>query len=607
MTEKFEILTPRSHIRQRMGMYLGSTSKTETERFLLGEWKTVSYIPALFKCVNEIIDNSIDEAIRTNFSHANKIKVTIGLDSITVEDNGRGIPQEDVKDPISGETLPRPVAAWTKVNAGTSFNDDRVTIGANGVGSSAVNFTSKWFLGETWQKGVLLKVECEDGANTIEVTKSKKAGSGTRVEFIPDLDLFETNSIKDDSLPELIEDRLINLQIAYPEIKFFLNDEQIKIKNFKEYAKSYGNAVTEETNNLSYLIVSSEDGFRSNSYVNGVNTHLGGNYVDYIINTIVDYLVSMVKRKHKIEVGKSTIKSGLAFVMFARNFVNPRFDSQTKERLTSPMGEIKSHFDKSGAKDLEKVARKILDTPEIIDPIIEAQLAKKLAADKRAATLAQKGLRKVKVAKHIAATGNNATLHLVEGDSALGPSVQVRDPSKHGFFPLRGVVKNTWDMNPSEVLKNKEISELVAVLGLDITDKNSWQDMNYSKVNIMSDADVDGGKIATLLVALFAKFWPGMLKEGKVSILRSPVLISKKGQDVKWFYDLGEAVKFKEESSGYYHRYIKGLGSLETDEYQEIIHNPVLDTITYDPYNEKKFMEMMFGNDSDERKQFMME
>ena len=135
--------------------------------------------------------------------------------------------------------------------------------------------------------------------------------------------------------------------------------------------------------------------------------------------------------------------------MFARNFTNPKFDSQTKERLTNPWGEIKSHMESCGIRDGAWLAQKILNTPDIIDPIIEAQLAKKLAADKRAATLAQKKLRKVKVAKHISANKDNATLKIVEGDSAMGFLLKVRDPDKVGAFPLRGVIMNTWDMKPA--------------------------------------------------------------------------------------------------------------------------------------------------------------
>ena len=147
--EQFRILTARQHVRERIGMYMGSSSKEDIERFILGEWKKTTYVPALSKMVDEILDNSIDEAIRTNFKFANKIDVSINSNKITVTDNGRGIPQDKIFDEAMQTEILRPVAAWTKVNAGTSFDDERVTIGTNGVGSAATNFLSKTFTGKT--------------------------------------------------------------------------------------------------------------------------------------------------------------------------------------------------------------------------------------------------------------------------------------------------------------------------------------------------------------------------------------------------------------------------------------------------------------------------
>ena len=289
--------------------------------------------------------------------------------------------------------------------------------------------------------------------------------------------------------------------------------------------------------------------------------------------------------------------------MFARNFVNPKFDSQTKERLTNPMSNIKEHVEASEIKDFQSLARKILNTEEIIDPIIEAQLAKKLAADKRAATLAQKKLRKVKVAKHIAANKDGATLKIVEGDSAMGFLLKVRDPNKIGAFPLRGVIMNTWDMKPADVLKNKELSELVAVLGLDINNPDSVDDMTYQYVATLTDADHDGiGHISPLLIAFFYKFWPRLLTEQRVMITRTPIMISSKGDDIKWFYTYEDAIAFKDKEKNYKHRYIKGLGSLTEDEYSTIINQPKYDVVTLD---DADMFQMMFGKDSSLRKEFM--
>lgn len=608
MTEKFEILSPRIHARSRIGMYLGSASLEETERFVLGVWKSVSYVPALNKMIDEIIDNSIDEAIRTKFEYANKIDISIIGNKISVTDNGRGIPQDIIHDTITGEKIIRPVAAWTKTNAGTSFTDDRTTIGANGVGSAVTNFLSASFIGETWRDGNLVIVDCKDGADIIITQTKKKVGNGTKVSFIPDFSLLGVNSLTEADTVKLVEDRVTSLQLAFPEIQFTINGKKVNENSLKKYALLFGSEtpVIYQTNNVGMFFVSSEDGFRSNSYINGVNTRLGGVYVDYVTNGVIDELVIQIKKKHKIEVAKSVIKNGLSFVMFCRNFTDPKFDSQTKERLTSSVASVKEHYSTSGMADFVNIAKKIMQSPEIIDPIIEAQIAKKMAAEKRATTLAQKKLKKVKVAKHIAANkSDQGTIFLVEGDSAIGFFLKVRNTDFAGAYPLRGVIMNTWDMKPSDVLKNKELGELVAILGLDINNPNSVDFMTYKNVATLTDADHDGEKIAVLLIGFFYKFWPRLITEGRIHITRSPIMISTNGKDTKWFYGYESAQEFKNnvDSKGYTHRYIKGLGSLDESEYDRVINGPVLDTIKM---NSPELMDMMLGSDSAPRKDFMM-
>lgn len=609
MAEDFRILTARQHVRERIGMYMGSSSKEEIERFVMGEWKKADYVPALSKMVDEILDNSIDEAIRTKFKYANKIDVSVKNGVVVVTDNGRGIPQDEIFDEASGDKILRPVAAWTRVNAGTSFDDERVTIGTNGVGSAATNFLSSKFVGKTWSAGKRVEVRCKNGGDSVDVQiKQGIEGSGTEVSFVPDYTLFEIDDLDSLDTVSLIEDRMISLQMAFPEIAFSFNKRRIKVNDLKKYAKLFvgdeGEFIVEKSEDLAFFYAPSEDGFRSNSFVNGVNTRQGGTYVDFLTNAVLEDLGAMIKRKHKIEVAKSTIKNGLTFVMFARNFTNPKFDSQTKERLTNPMSNVREHALAAGIKESDAIARKILNSPTIIDPIIEAQLAKKIAADRRAATLAQKKLRKVKVAKHISANRDDATLKIVEGDSAMGFLLKVRDPNKVGAYPLRGVIMNTWDMKPADVLKNKELSELISVLGLDITNPNSVDYMTYKHIAILTDADHDGiGHISPLLIAFFYKFWPRLLLEKKVKITRTPIMISSKAKDVKWFYAYEEASKFKSDQAGWKHRYIKGLGSLQEDEYSTIINEPVYDTVTVD---DAKTFEMMFGRDSQLRKDYMM-
>lgn len=607
--EQFKILTPRDHVRERIGMYMGSASREEIERFVLGEWKKVEYVPALSKMIDEILDNSIDEAIRTSFKFANKIDVSIDpiTNSITVTDNGRGIPQEEVHDSTTNSKILRPVAAWTKVNAGTSFDDERVTIGTNGVGSSATNFLSTAFNGKTWQNGKLVEVDCKNGGLDTKVSTKSKTGSGTSVTFIPDFSLFECDSISDFDTVSLVEDRLTSLQLAFPEITFSFNKTKIKVTNLNKYAALFVDegmsVISEKTEDISFFFTSSVDGFRNNSFVNGVNTRQGGSYVDYVVNGVVDELLAMIKKKHKVEVSRSVVKNGITFVMFARNFVNPKFDSQTKERLTNTSANVRDHFTSAQTKDFRYYARKIFNSNDIIEPIIAAQVAKKMADDRREAIVQQKKLKKVKVAKHVAASSDDATLALVEGDSAMGFLIKVRDPKKIGAYPLRGVIMNTWDMKPADVLKNKELSELIAILGLNINDPNSVDDMSYQNVATLTDSDHDGsGHISPLIVAFLYKFWPRLFDEKRVKITRSPIMISTNGKNTKWFYTYEEANEFKKDCKGYNHRYIKGLGSLTESEYSKIINEPVFDTVTVD---DASYFQMMFGSDAQLRKEFM--
>ena len=206
----------------------------------MGEWKKAYYVPALSKMVDEILDNSIDEAIRTKFKHANKIDVSVKNGVVVVTDNGRGIPQDEIFDEASGDKILRPVAAWTRVNAGTSFDDERVTIGTNGVGSAATNFLSSKFVGKTWSNGKRVEVRCKNGGDSIDVQiKQGIEGNGTEVSFVPDYTLFEVEDLDSLDTVALIEDRMISLQMAFPEIAFSFNKRRIKVNDLKKYAKLF--------------------------------------------------------------------------------------------------------------------------------------------------------------------------------------------------------------------------------------------------------------------------------------------------------------------------------------------------------------------------------
>jgi len=234
-TEEFKELTDAQHMRQRPAMYIGSVSTEDVSGMFFGKYQTLHVIPGLLKIISEIIDNSIDEAIRTNFKHANKIHINFAQESnglendtwrITVEDNGRGIPV--VK---HGDTY-RPVAAWTRARAGSNFSNDRETIGANGVGSFATAVFSEEFVGETADGKNYLKMVTTDHAKIKSVATKASTKQFTRVSFVPDLSAFSILEISDDHV-KFIQDRVENLAACYPAITFTFNGEKIKIKDAK--------------------------------------------------------------------------------------------------------------------------------------------------------------------------------------------------------------------------------------------------------------------------------------------------------------------------------------------------------------------------------------
>lgn len=600
-----KILSDRDHVIKRPGMYIGSTSMEPVERFLFGEFKQVHYVAGLVKIIDEIIDNSLDEAVRTQFKFANKITVDIKDNIVKITDNGRGIPQGNVITP-EGDSIPSPVAAWTRTKAGGNFGDDatRVTAGMNGVGSSLTNFFSSWFKGITCDGQNTIEVFCKDGAETIDWKVKKGGTQGTSVEFCPDFQHFETSMIDETSI-EVIHDRLTALSVVFPQIQFKFNGKRIS-SNFKDYAKQFGgDALIVKDENYDIALTNSPDGFRTMSFVNGIYTSEGGNHIEWIMDELANELMPAIKRKYKIEITKARIKECITFISVIRNFPNMKFKSQTKEFLSNTWGEVKAHID----IDIKKLSRQFMNTESILMPIIESALARKLAAEAAAATKAQKKAAKAKVPKHIKAnkigTSVETTLFLTEGDSAIGPFLNVRDQDTQGGYPLRGKFMNTWGMKPADMLKNAEAFDICAITGLTLGEPAI--DTQYTNIAIMTDADVDGtGSIYPSLLAYFSN-WPEMFEQGRIRFVKTPLLIMhKKGKEDAWFYDVASYEKVKSEYKGWEPRYIKGLGSLREHEYKRVIREPVFDVVRL-PENWREVFEMLFGNDAEKRKEWMKE
>lgn len=473
----FKILSDKDHVLLRPNMYVGSVSNEEHECFVSGVFKKISYVPGLVKIINEIIDNSLDEAIRTNFKFANQISVTIQENEITVQDNGRGIPQDTVVDP-DGKKMLRPEAAWTRTKAGSNFNDDRTTVGMNGVGSALTNFLSSRFIGTTSDGNNTVTVSCSNNAGRVFVKTTTGGMNGTKVSFVPDFTRFGVFGISPNDL-DIIKDRLESLSVAFPEITFRYNNKKV-VSGLKKYAELFNCELTHEETNIA-LFIGSTDEFKQTSFINGVKTINGGTHVDYFMNRLMDEILPMIKKKHKVEVPRPLFRNGILLGLFIRGFVNPKFDSQTKERLTNSQAETSPYL-----KDVpyEKLAKKIMAMESIIGPIIEALVAKQLAADARELKAQQNKTRNKPIEGHIRCNKSGGTLFLTEGKSAIGYLLKVRDADTTGGFPLRGKVMNTWGEKPTTVMSNNELASIMSILNLKLGESPTEKDGKWFEVLI---------------------------------------------------------------------------------------------------------------------------
>lgn len=468
MTEEFKVLDDREHCLRRISVYLGSPSSELQTGIIDYKKQSVTVVPALIKMIEESYQNSIDEWIRTEGKFAKNISLNINNTTdgteITVTDDGRGIPIEL----INGKY--RPLLAWTELRAGSNFDDSkRIGVGTNGMGISLTNIFSKVFEGKTCDGTNQLIVNCFDNMLNVSHKLSKSTIRGTSVKFVPDLTRFGLTEFDEDHTKVLL-DRFTNLAILYPDIQFSFNGKKIQFKNLKQVAKNFHEtAISYETDTVKFIFAPSgiDEEFSCHSYVNGIYVQNGGSHIDFVMNKVIESLREYVRKKHKIDVLPNSIRQHLLFASWISKFPALVFDSQAKQRITNSVSDVASHFSEI---DFDKISKQILNTPEIVDPMIQAILYKRDMLEKLALAKKQKAVAKTRIVNHIIATDpdpEKRMLFIVEGISAISNFLVVRNPKIHGALPLRGKVMNVRGMKPTEILKNKEIFELLTVLGLE--------------------------------------------------------------------------------------------------------------------------------------------
>ena len=412
MQNKIIELTDREHVLKRPSMYIGAVDLTETNEYINENnkiaLKTIQYVPGLIKIINEIIDNSVDVAIKSNFKNCTQISVKITEDYVEIKDNGTGIPVVE----SNGKYMPE--LAWGRMRSGSNFenDDNRTQIGLNGVGSFCTNCFSLNFTGISDDGKKRCTCKFTDNALKCNTSISESKECGVTVKFYPDLKRFNLEKIDENHI-NIIKQRLINLNLSFPKITFKFNGKIININSFKKYIKMFDdNAELYETENYSFAILHNpNDDFRQFSYVNGLKIPDGGTHIDVISNNIVNRIRDKLSKKFKT-IKPGDIKNKLFVIAFLKNLKNTKFNSQTKEKITNSISEINQYF---GDIDYDILTKKILKNASIIDPITEVyKIKEELKRRQEMKSLVKP--KKIKNEKYLPPIKEQKYLMIVEGE-----------------------------------------------------------------------------------------------------------------------------------------------------------------------------------------------
>ncbi len=585
-----KILDDITHCLHRPGMYIGSTKEESIQSYIFEDSKIIQkeilQIPGLFKLFDEIVMNSVDEGIRTNFKYANKIKITTKYPFVTVEDNGRGLPIEYNENTKSWT----PEIIFTHLKAGSNFDDETkgTVAGTNGVGGSLAAIFSNYFKVETANGSKYYSQEFENHTRIKKKPKIKDSKDNyTQITYSANMNYFSISEEAKSYLDILYLKRIKELSFAFPEIQFYFNKEKISATNLKSFLKQIHEVYEcNEAENVRIGLFYSDTEFQQMSFVNGCYTSRGGTHVDYTINKIVDHIRFFLQKKHKLDVKPIDIKSKL-FLLLSIRMLAPAFDSQTKERLISP-NNFKDLIDSILNK---KFLDSICKNEEIILPIVEAYKLKQQVKDNIDLKKLNQQKKKIRIEKYYPATKQQKYLILTEGDSALSGILPVLGRENYSYFALKGKPLNTLEVDIAKIKNNEEIKNIINILNLDLTKEK--QDLTHDFIVFASDFDADGHHIKALLLTLYKRFSPNLIKENKLKFLQTPIIIGRKKDKIeKFFFDLKSYKEYetKNPNSGLKYQYMKGLGSWVTEDLKYLISKNGIELFLQDfEYDENSF------------------
>ena len=587
---QIQVLKGLEAVRKRPGMYIGSTSGR-----------------GLHPLVYEVVDNSIDEAMA---GHCARVTVTVHEDdSVTVEDDGRGIPV----DIHPTEQVPGVELAMTTLHAGGKFDKDtyKVSGGLHGVGVSVVNALSAFLEVEIRRGGKLYHQRYERGIKTKELEEKGKAkGRGTQVTFKPDDEIF-TDLVYSF---EILSNRLRELAFLNKGLQIVLVDERgDRVEESYQYEGGIAEYVTflrgsrgSLHDKICYfeaskpeaeieLALQYDQGFSENthSFVNNINTHEGGMHLTGLKAALTRTINDYAKRNNIFKKGESLsgddVREGLTCVLSVR-VMEPQFEGQTKTKLGN--SEVRGAVE---AAVNEHLSIFLDENPKAGKAIIEKSLQAARARDaaRKARDLARKksalegGVLPGKLADCSISDPSMCELYLVEGDSAGGSAKQGRDRGYQAILPLKGKILNVQRARIDKILSNDEIGAMITAIGAGIRDEFELGKARYHKIVIMTDADVDGAHIRTLLLTFFYNQMRDLIDAGYVYIAQPPLYRVRKGkQDVYCYNDdeRDEAIKRfggkgGESSKGIHIQRYKGLGEMNPDQLWKTTMDPEARTI----------------------------
>lgn len=621
--DQIQILEGLEAVRKRPGMYIGSTSSR-----------------GLHHLVYEIVDNAVDEALG---GYCDTIFVSINKDnSITVIDNGRGIPVG-----INHKAgLPAVEVVFTVLHAGGKFGGGgyKVSGGLHGVGASVVNALSVWLEVEIYNEGKIYKQRYERGKSAYQlkvVGECEADKTGTKVTFLPDAEIFEETEFD----YNILKQRFREMAFLTKNLKIVLADERPEERiektfhyegGIKEFVQYLNKSKTPLYEQIIYcegqkdgvaveVAMQHNDSYTDNTYgfVNNITTPEGGTHVVGFRNALTKTF-NEYARKNKLlkdsepNLSGEDIREGLTAIISVK-IQDPQFEGQTKQKLGN--SEARGAVDSVLSTQLEIFLEQ---NPQVAKVVIEksvlAQRAREAARKARDLTRRKSALEGMSLPGKLADCSEKdaakCEIYIVEGDSAGGSAKTARDRATQAILPLRGKILNVEKARLDKIYANAEIKAMITAFGTGIHEDFDISKLRYHKIIIMTDADVDGAHISTLLLTFLYRFMPELIKQGYVYLAQPPLYKLEKNKKVWYAYSDEELNKILQEvgrdGNNKIQRY-KGLGEMDAEQLWETTMDPehrVLLRVTMDEESSSELdltFTTLMGDKVEPRREFIEE